>query len=236
MRSVFQPVRSLPPIMLLVFFLAGCTTSDNPVGDDGDALASADLFPFGLGRTWVFSAYELDTLNSQKVPGTEHRQVTYVQGSAVIGLKGGWRTIDSTYFTDGSLASLDTTYYALEHGNLLAFTGTTWLTILDKSKGLDNEYEAGQFQYSVFGIPINVTVKAIIRARANMTVPFGSVRAFKLEVKYLTNFGGQVLEVLNHFYFADGIGPVRIVEPVQFDPIAGKKVRGNEAVLVSKNF
>ncbi len=59
------------------------------------------IFPFAAGQHFVFSGYELDTLNSRKIGGTERREATYVIGQITVGGKQGWRTVDSTYYPNG---------------------------------------------------------------------------------------------------------------------------------------
>jgi hypothetical protein len=239
MKSFLEKTYLLGVLALMgLSLLAGCSKSNNPVDSEG-GITELNLFPFAPGRVFVFSAYTLDTLG-RKIESSTHREALYVHSTATIGGKSAYRLIDSVYFTDGTLNFTDTTYFAEENGNLLAYYGTTaagtWITLFRRSEGIDKEYNAGSFTEVVFGIPVTVTVKCKIRAKETVTAPIGSVQAYKLEVKTGASFGGQTFEFLQYVWFADGFGPVKQQEPVQVDPTFGIKLQGYEAVMTSKNF
>ena len=121
----------LVAIAMVTGMIGGCkSSSTNPDVDQG--ITEANLFPFGVGRSYVYSAYTLDTLGV-KVQSSIHREVTYVQGTVTIGGKSGYRLIDSVYFNDGTYAHADTSYYTVENGNLLTYQGA-WITLFKPSE------------------------------------------------------------------------------------------------------
>lgn len=143
--------------------------------------------------------------------------------------------IDSVYTSTGSVSSVDTTYYAVESGDLLAYYGN-WITLFKRSAGFNNEYDAGQFIAFVLGIPLTVTVKATIFPKEPVVTSVGTLQAYKLAVKSLISLGTLTVELLQYVYFADNYGPVKFQEPVQRDPFTGAKIEGSESFLVNKNF
>lgn len=58
-----------------------------------------------------------------------------------------------------------------------------------------------------------------------------------LEVHYVVEVGVQkIAELLDYYFFADGVGIARELTPVQKEPLSNNKSLGTEALLVSKNF
>ncbi|MGH2569168.1 MAG: hypothetical protein ACRDGA_12590 [Bacteroidota bacterium] len=227
---------SVPLLAVLLVsssFMGGCKRGDNPL-DELTAITETNLFPFAVGRLFVFTAYTLDT-TGKKIQSSTHREALYVRSAITIGGKNGFTLIDSVYFTDGTLSYVDSTYFASDDGDLLVYYGT-WVTLFKRSAGVDNEYDAGSFSETLFGVPIVLNVKCKIRPKESVTVPIGTVQAYKLEVKTSTTLGGQTYEFLQYAWFADGFGPVKQQEPVQVDPVFGIRLNGSESLLVSKNF
>ena len=221
-------------IALATGMAGGCKS--NSTGPDVDpGITEANLFPFGVGRLYVYSAYTLDTLGV-KVQSSTHREVTYVQGTVTIGGKSGYRLVDSVYFTDGTISHVDNTYFTVENGNLLTYQGGAWITLFKPSAGINTEYDGGSFIGSAFGIQVSVTVKCKINPKENVTTSAGTFPAYKLQVKTGGSFGGVTFQILQYVWFADGVGPVKLQEPPQVDPIFGSKATGTESLLVSKNF
>lgn len=231
-KNIFTATQAL--IIFLAFaIIAGCDKKDNPA--DG-GIAEANLFSLVVGHLYVYSGYELDTTTSQKIPNTVHRQVLFAQGTTTLGGKTAYRLIDSIYTPSGSLSMLDTTYVSNENGDLLVYQSGTWQTYFKKSAGVNVEYEIGmQTEMTPLG-PISIPLKGKIYPKAPITLPYGTVDAYKLEIKASVSFSGITAEFLQYIYFSDGIGPVQFTEAVSKDPFSGRKSKGYEEVLVSKNF
>ncbi len=216
----------------LVALLGGCKS--NSTGPEDTAITETNLFPLGVGRLFVYSAYTLDT-TGVKVQSSTHREVTYVQGTLAIGGKNAYRLIDSVYFNDGTFNHADSTFFTVENGNLLTYEGT-WITLFKPSAGLNTEYDGGSFTQTAFGIQVTVVVKCKVIAKETIATNAGTFQAYKLEVKTSATFSGATYQFLQYVWFADGVGPVKQQEPPQVDPIAGLKATGTESVLLSKNF
>ncbi len=224
-------------ICVIALLFNGCQ-KDNPVSDES-GIPESNLFPLTSGRIWVFTAYELDTTTSQKIPSSVHREASYNQGSTTFNGKSAYRMIDSIYAPTGVLAWIETSYIALENGDLIQWDDgqRMWFSIFKKSAGLNTEYVIAQFQEVRDGFPVSVTFKGKIYPKEAVNAPIGTVQAYKLEMKAVATVGGtQVSAFENYIYFADGYGPVRMYTPVQRDPGSGLKVIGEESLLVSKNF
>lgn len=215
-----------------LWFAGGCKS--NSTGPEDTNITEANLFPFGVGHLYLYSAYTLDTLGV-KVQSSIHRKVTYVQGTVTIGGKSGYRLIDSVYFIDGTLSHVDSSYYTVENGNLLTYQGA-WVTLFKPSAGLNTEYDGGSFTQTFVGIPVTVNVKCKILLKESVSSSAGTFPAYKLEVKSSVTFSGQTYQFLQYVWFADGVGPLKQQEPPQVDPIAGLKSNGSESILLSKNF
>lgn len=231
-----QIVRVLPLAVTVALLMlgGGCGKDDNPVSSDD--IPETNLFPFAVGRLSVYSTYSLDTTANQKITSTVHREAWFVQGTASIGGKNAFRIIDSIYTPSGTLQEVDTTYLAVENNNLLIYEGTVWVTIFDRSQGLNKEYEAGKITEETDLGPITVTLKAKILPKEAVSVPIGNLQAYKLEVKQVLVFGPINFEILQYIYIADSYGPIKFHTPAQKEPLSSVKGEGAESVLVSKNF
>jgi hypothetical protein len=233
-KGLFVGLVALAGLVLL----AGCSKNDNPVEAEGE-ISELNLFPFAPGRVLVFTAYTLDTLG-RKIESSTHREAAFFHSTVSLGGKSAYRVIDSVYAPDGRLNSADTSYIAVEQGNLLVYLGTpaagAWVTYFKRSEGIDKEYDGGSFSQVISGIPVTVTVKCKIRPKETVTAPIGSMQAYKLEVKLMATFGGQVFESPQYLWFADGFGLVKQQVPVRVDPSLGIRLQGSESLLVSKNF
>ncbi len=224
-------------LALVALMSLGCE-EENPVLDE-NALQESNLVPLAIGRIWVFSSYELDTTSSQKIMSSVHRESSYVEGMTTFSGKSAYRVFDSTYTPTGALDQVDTSYLALENGDLAQWDGEheAWLYVFKKSAGLNAEYVVGEFQELHEGIPVNVTFKGMNYPKEAVSAPIGTVQAYKVKLTGTATVGGIQVNVFEqYFYFADGYGPVRMYTPVQTDPGSGSKVFGSESLLVSKNF
>ena len=219
--------------------IVGCE-EENPAEAENE-LQQANLFSIAVGHHWVFNAYALDTTNNQKILNSDHREASYVQGTTTVAGKTAYRMIDSTYRPNGSIESIDTTYIAVENGSLfLLFTEVSqnlWVKFFDASAGVNNEYTGGQFQVQDGGIIFTATFKGKIYPKEMVTVPAGTIEAYKTEIKISVAFAGQTYEWLDQqIYFAEGYGPIKMSFPVRLEFGEDIKSFGSESLLVSKNF
>ncbi|MBI3788743.1 MAG: hypothetical protein HY276_10875, partial [Ignavibacteriales bacterium] len=180
-------------VFVLFALVAGCDKKDNPAGAE---ITETNLFPAVVGHIYVYSGYDLDTTSSQKIQSSVHRVATLVQGTATIAGKTAYRLVDSMYTPAGKLNVLDTTYVVNENGDLLVYQNGQWQTYFKKSAGVNVEYDIGmQSEMSPIG-PISIPLKGKIYPKASITLPYGTVEAYKLEVKASINFSGVSFEVV----------------------------------------
>lgn len=231
-KNIFAVAQALL-VFILFALAAGCDKKDNLTGTE---ITETNLFPLAVGRLFVYSGYDLDTTSSQKIASSVHRQTMLVQGTATIAGKTAYRLIDSMYTPTGIFSMLDTTYVVNENGDLLVYENGTWATYFKRSAGVNTEYEIGQRTEMTPIGPISIPLKGKIYPKATITLPYGTVDTYKLEIKASINFSGISFEVVQYIYFVDGIGPVQFTDAAWKDPISGRKNLGNERVLVSKNF
>jgi hypothetical protein len=86
-------------------------------------------------------------------------------------------------------------------------------------------------------VPVNVTFKGIVTPPEPVAAPIGTVQAYKVEIKVTASIAGVSYDPhILHLYFADGYGPVRMYTPVQRDMGSISKSKGQESLLVYKNF
>ncbi len=231
-KNIFTLAQAIA-ILVVLALAAGCDKKDTLTGNE---ITESNFFPAVVGRFLVYSAYELDTTSSQKIASSIHRQVMLVQGTATIAGKTAFRLIDSIYAPTGKLNFLDTTYVVDEKGDLLIYQNGEWQTFFKKSAGVNTEYTIGQRTEMTPLGPISIPLKGKIYPKAPITLPYGTIDAYKLEMKASVSFSGITAEFIQYIYFADGIGPVQFTETVSKDPFSGKKIKGYEQVLVSKNY
>ncbi|MGD0339753.1 MAG: hypothetical protein ABSB78_13305 [Bacteroidota bacterium] len=224
--------------VVIVLMSDGCK-KDNPVSSE-NTISEENLMPLALGRLWVYTVYDLDTAAGQKIPSTVHREASYVYAASItIGGKSAFGMIDSIYTPAGTLNSIDTSYLAVENGDFLQWDQghSIWITMFKKSAGLNVEYQAGQYQETYYGTPVDIVFKGTILPKETVSAPIGTVQAYKVQVKVTAVVGGVSYDAqLVYLYFADGYGPVRIFSPPQYEAESDVKIKGQEQLLVSKNF
>ena len=231
--SKFLNSIALPLIVALfcVWMITGCSSDENPVSS-GEI--SGNLFPLATGRIWVSSAYELDTLGN-KIELSTHREALYAHSSLTFQGRNAFLMIDSVYSTLGSLNFTDTTYMSTDGENFYLYLGQ-WVPVFKKDEGLNKEYVAGTFTAELFGVNVDVTVRCKILPKELVSVPKGTMEAYKLEIKTVVSLVIFSFEETLNVWFADGIGPVKFQTPPPIDPFTGQKTNGVESVLVSTNF
>ncbi|MBI3110336.1 MAG: hypothetical protein HYZ01_02080 [Ignavibacteriales bacterium] len=230
-------------MMLFAIGLAGLVPmgcdKENPVDED-ESFLSADLFPLAVGRILVFTTYDLDAQTGQKVESTVHRDVSYFQATVTIGGRSAFRLIDSIYTPQGTIERIDTSYIAVNNGDVSLWEGggeNEWFDFVQRSAGLNNEYIIRQYQETEDGVTLNVTIKGKFYDKESVTVPIGTVDAYKLEIKVSIQAGTFSSDWIDQYlYFAEGYGPVRMTFPSQTIPGTTEKAPGEESLLVSKNF
>ena len=224
-------------VAFTILAFAGCDKS-NPVSAE-DTYQQANLMPIAVGRIWVFTTYSLDTTSSQKILSSVHREASFVAQATTIAGKSCYLMLDSIYTPSNALSRVDTSYLAVENGDLLQWNRdySQWFTLMKRSAGLNTQYSVGQYQEVQNGAPVSAVFKGIVTAPEQIAVPFGNIQAYKAEIQVSATVGGvsygtQVAD----FYFSDGLGPVRTYNPVQFEMGTTRKIQGEESLLVSKNF
>ncbi len=218
--------------------IAGIGCGDDATTDPDTArdIPETDLFPFALGRKLVYNEYLLDSLTSQKVPGSDHRRTIHADAGVTRNGKNAFLLLDSIYTPDGQLAEVESTFTAVENGNLYLEFQEGWRLAFDRSKRTNTRYAVGTLVDQSLGFVIAVPVDATIRNPESITTPAGSFQAYKLELVGRVDLGGTIVESPRHYYFAAGVGIVRYVVPVTPDPQTGINASGTEMVLVEKNF
>jgi len=232
MRLMKKHALMLVVFVLSVWVVGGCSSDGNPVAS-GEIVG--DLFPFGVGRIWVSTAYDLDT-TGQKIEASTHREVLYAKSAVSFAGKSAFLMIDSVYATSGQLSFVDSTYMATENGDFFLYSFGSWLSVFKKSEGLNKEYVAGTIVITDFGFPVPAEVKGKIYPKETVVTPKGNMEAYKLEIKFSISFGSIAIEEILNVWFADGVGPVKFQTPPVYDPLFGRTINGRESVLVSTNF
>lgn len=230
-------------LMLFAIGLAGLVPmgcdKENPVDEDDDLL-TADLFPLAVGRMLVYTTYELDASTGQKVGSTVHRDVTYIQATVNVGGRNAYRLLDSIYTTHGTIERIDTTYVSLDKGDLYMWEGggaDGWYPFFKRSAGLNNEYIIYQYQETQDGTTFSVTLKGKFLPKESVTVPIGTLDAYKVELKVTVQVGSFTSEWVDQYiYLAEGYAVVRSTFPNRIDQGSNAKIQGEESLLVSKNF
>jgi hypothetical protein len=224
-------------VAFIVLLSSGCD-KNNPVSEES-SYQDANLLPMSTGKLWIFTSYELDTTASQKITSTVHREVSYVAGTATVAGKPCFLMLDSIYTSSGTLAAVDSSYLAIENGDIFQWDQghAIWLAMLKKSAGLNTEYSIAQYQEVHDGVAMSVTFKGKVTPAESVTAPIGTVQAYKVEVKVTATIAGISYDAQTlYFYLADKYGQVRMYTPVQREMGSSSKSKGEESLLVYKNF
>ncbi len=235
MGSLLSRIAVAAGAMLL---LVGCNKNDgnptNPGNGTGTPIAETNLFPLAAGHTIVYAEYALDTTSAQRVDSTVHRHVTTVGAQVLHNGKNAFPVVDSIYTPSGGVESVETSYMAIENGDLYVEFDNAWAVLFKRSAGVGASYFVRTYTDSSTGFKVSVDVSGLIMDKESVQTDAGAYQAYKLQLKgVVTGFG---IEFPVYFYFADGVGPIKETTPVGSNPLTGKKIPGVEMVMVSKNF
>lgn len=223
---------------LVLAGVGGCQESaTEPEGD----IPETNLFPLAVGRQWVFTAYDLDTLNSQKISATEHREVSRIPTTISVGGKTGYLMVDDTYSPQGALVESDSTLFVVENGDLYVWmddfpSPPSWVPLFKRSAGLNTTYDIAQYQLSEGGQTFSFKLQGKVNPKEAVSTPLGSLQAYKFELTTSITALGLTFTATEYLFFADGYGLVKRYTPVQREPFSGMKSEGQEALLQQKNF
>jgi hypothetical protein len=221
---------------LVALAIAGCDKNSDPAGPQPMSINETNLFPFAAGRLLVYNEYTLDATTGVKTSGTDHRHTIHAAGTTTWTGKTAFLIVDSTYNTSGTVVSVDTTYAAIEGGNLYISMENTWGLLFDRSRGTETEYSVASYVDTSLGFPVTVHVTATIHNKATLLTPGGTFSAYKVDFTGSVTLGGSTYLFPQVYYFADGVGIVRATTPPTTTPGTTVKEPGEEMVYVSKNF
>ncbi len=232
MQSLLLRFTAVAAVTLLA---VGCNKkASSPTDSGGSPIGETNLFPLAAGHTVVYSEYALDTTSSQRVDATVHRHVTTVGAAVMHNGKNAFPVVDSVYTPAGDVASVGTTYMAVDGGDLYVEFDNAWAVLFKRSAGVGTSYFVRTYTDSSTGFKVSVDVSGLVMDKESVQTGAGTFQAYKLQLKgVVTGFG---IEFPVYFYFADGVGPIKETTPVGSNPLTGTKIPGDEMVMVSKNF
>ena len=225
-------------ISIFLLFISGCSKDSSPTGPNTPSVG--DLFPLVQNHAYVFNGYMVDGQNN-KISGTDHREVMIIGPLKTILGKSANLIIDSVYFSDGALQSLDTTYIAKEaDGTVSIMTNLgIFMPFLQPAAGIGNVYNIITLDTTIIyqGITYHqsATVTGVLNQKENVQVSAGSFSAYRFELieRYRTIIGTQITssEFKQTYWFAENIGPVKI-----FQTSSSAGANSSVQELVNKNF
>jgi len=226
-------------ICIFLLFVSGCSKDSSPTGPNTPSVG--DLFPLVQNHAYVFNGYMVD-VQINKISGTDHREAMVVCPSKTIMGKSAHLIIDSVYYSNGGLQSLDTTYIAKEaDGTVSIMTNLDiFMPVLQPTAGIGNVYNIYTldstitYQGNSYHQSINIT--GVLNQKENVQVPAGSFSAYRFELieKDSTKIGTQLIsasEFRQTYWFAENIGPVKI-----FQTSSSAGANNTVQELVNKNF
>jgi len=229
-------------ILLISFFLlfiSGCSKDSSPTGPNTPSVG--DLFPLVQNHAYVFNDYMVDGQNN-KISGTDHREAMVVGPSKTIMGKSANLIIDSVYYSNGALQSLDTIYIAKETDGTVSIMSNSviFMPFLQPAAGIGNVYNIFTFDTTIIyqGIPYHQSsrVTGVLNQKENMQVSAGSFSAYRFELieKDSTIIGTQLTsssEFRQTYWLVENIGPVKI-----FQTSSSSGMNNTVQELISKNF
>jgi hypothetical protein len=178
---------------------------------------------------------------NNKISGTDHRDAMVVGPSKTIMGKSANLIIDSVYYSNGALQSLDTIYIAKETDGTVSIMSNSviFMPFLQPAAGIGNVYNIFTFDTTLIyqGIPYHQSSKVtgVLNQKENVQVSAGSFSAYRFELieKDSTIIGTQLTssEFRQTYWFVENIGPVKI-----FQTSSSSGMNNTVQELISKNF
>ncbi len=225
-------------ISIFLLFISGCSKDSSPTGPNTPSVG--DLFPLVQNHAYVFNDYMVDGQNN-KISGTDHRDAMVVGPSKTIMGKSANLIIDSVYYSNGALQSLDTIYIAKETDGTVSIMSNSviFMPFLQPAAGIGNVYNIFTFDTTLIyqGIPYHQSSKVtgVLNQKENVQVSAGSFSAYRFELieKDSTIIGTQLTssEFRQTYWFVENIGPVKI-----FQTSSSSGMNNTVQELISKNF
>ena len=225
-------------ISIFLLFISGCSKDSSPTGPNTPSFG--DLFPLVQNHTYVFNDYMVDGQNN-KISGTDYREAMVVGPSKTIMGKSANLILDSVYFSNGALQSLDTIYIAKEINGTVSIMSNSanFMPFLQPAAGIGNVYTIFSFDTTLTyqGSPYHQSshVTGVLNQKENVQVSAGSFSAYRLTITEVDSaiIGTQLTssEYIQTYWLVENIGPVKILQP-------GSSSGTNNTVqeLISKNF
>ena len=229
-------------ILLISFFLlfiSGCSKDSSPTGPNTPSVG--DLFPLVQNHAYVFNDYMVDGQNN-KISGTDHREAMVIGPSKTIMGKSANLIIDSVYYSNGALQSLDTIYIAKETDGTVNIMSNSviFMPFLQPAAGIGNVYNILTLDTTIIyqGNSYHQSAKltGVLNQKENVQVSAGSFSAYRLEIIEVdsTKIGTQLIssaEGRQTYWLVENIGPVKI-----FQTSSSSGMNNTVQELVSKNF
>jgi len=225
-------------ISIFLLFISGCSKDSSPTGPNTPTVG--DLFPLVQNHAYVFNDYMVDGQNN-KISGTDYREAMVVGPSKTIMGKSANLILDSVYFSNGALQSLDTIYIAKEINGTVSIMSNSvnFMPFLQPAAGIGNVYTIFSFDTTLTyqGSPYHQSshVTGVLNQKENVQVSAGSFSAYRLTITEVDSaiIGTQLTssEYIQTYWLVENIGPVKILQP-------GSSSGTNNTVqeLISKNF
>ena len=225
-------------ISIFLLFISGCSKDSSVTGPNTSSVG--DLFPMVQNHAYVFNDYMVDGQNN-KISGTDYREAMVVGPSKTIMGKSANLILDSVYFSNGALQSLDTIYIAKEINGTVSIMSNSvnFMPFLQPAAGIGNVYTIFSFDTTLTyqGSPYHQSshVTGVLNQKENVQVSAGSFSAYRLTITEVDSaiIGTQLTssEYIQTYWLVENIGPVKILQP-------GSSSGTNNTVqeLISKNF
>jgi len=223
---------------VLLLFISGCSKDSSVTGPNTSSVG--DLFPMVQNHAYVFNDYMVDGQNN-KLSGTDHREALIVGPSKTIMGKSANLILDSVYYSNGALQSLDTIYIAKETDGTVSIMSNSvnFMPFLQPAAGIGNVYNIFTFDSTIINQGISYRqsskVTGVLYQKENVQVSAGSFSAYRFEITEVdsSKIGTQLTssETKQTYWLVENIGPVKIS---QTNSSSG--VNNTVQELISKNF
>ena len=225
-------------ISIFLLFISGCSKDSSPTGPNTPTVG--DLFPLVQNHAYVFNDYMVDGQNN-KISGTDYREAMVVGPSKTIMGKSANLILDSVYFSNGALQSLDTIYIAKEINGTVSIMSNSvnFMPFLQPAAGIGNVYTIFSFDTTLTyqGSPYHQSshVTGVLNQKENVQVSAGSFSAYRLTITEVDSaiIGTQLTssEYKQTYWLVENIGPVKISHTS-----SSSGTNNTVQELISKNF
>lgn len=239
-------------LVCLVLSYNACDKDSGPTAPVD--IIPTNLFPFEVGREWVFDAIETDTAGNP-IPGKTGKSRMKILMMMELVNRQAYMLVDTTTIADTSTIEVNL-FSVDEKGNLWQYffsthdqpefvksisdlsilSGGIWLKVFNRELGINQVHTVLDSTLQVGPAPVQFKILSVIKNRTSLTVPIGHFNeVYPGEIEFQITAGNILTKYKFNIWLVPDVGFIKFRQPVTID--FGYSVQGYIIKeLKSKNF